>query len=255
MSETFVWTSKFRDGINRFMAATGHTLEPVMRDLFGMLVEKAHQWTPPKTWVSGKRKVESDVGRVVKSTESDKLLQMLYRRFGAVHIVDQEMTGIGGKKWHIRNTTIDPSGAMIEQAHMARRGSSGNVPRGRGHVILTTDAKRKAYIKQVQKRVGKLRAGWEGALNELGRSVPGWVSTAGGLGGRSGTVGRSTITSTINEAAFSGALDAKNATNYANDATGRIADAHKYIERRIAGPYFQRWIDQAIQRHNPTGTP
>jgi len=251
MSETFVWTSTFRDGIQRFMAETGQTVEPVMRDLMGLLVKKCFDWTPPKKRSSGQGNVASDVGRVIDSTESDRLLNMLYRRFGAVHITDQEMTGIGGKKWRIRNTTIDPSGSTLEQAHNARRNSSGTVPRTSGHVVLTTNAKRKAYTKQVQKRVGKLKAGWMGAMSELGRSVPGWVENAGGLGGRSGTVGKGGITSTIDGTNFSGALDAPNTAPYSNDATGKISDAHKYIEKYIAGKHFERWLDQAIQRHNP----
>jgi hypothetical protein len=60
-----------------------------MRDLMGLLVKKCSDWTPPKKRSSGQGKVAADVGRVIDSTESDRLLDLLYRRFGAVHITDQ----------------------------------------------------------------------------------------------------------------------------------------------------------------------
>jgi hypothetical protein len=255
MTTTFVWTKTFRDGMAEFMRETGQTIEPAVRDLFGLLVKKAYDWTPPKKRSSGTGKVASDVGRVIKSTESDKLLNMLYRRFGAVHITDQEMTGIGGKKWRIINTTIDPSGSRIEQVHASRRAANGTVPKGRGHVVLTTNDNRVAYTKRVQKRVGKLKAGWSGPMKELGRKVPAWVDAAGSSSGRSGKVGGSPIVSTINPAKWSGSMHADNATPYANDATKKIAAAHKHIEKHIAGKHFQRWLEQAIERHKPKGTP
>jgi hypothetical protein len=251
MSTTFVMTQTFKDGLQRFSAATGQTIEPVMRDLMGLLVKKCYDWTPPKKRSSGQGKVGAEVGRVIDSTETDRLLKMLYNRFGAVHITDQEMTGMGGKKWRIQNLTIDPSGATLEQAHNSRRGATGKVAKGRGHVVLTTDARRRAYTKLVQKRVGKMKSGWEGPLTELGRSVPAWVSTAGSLSGRSGSIGKSSVNSKLNIAEWTGYLDAQNATPYANDSFKKIAEAHKYIERFIAKDRFQRWLDQAIERHNP----
>jgi hypothetical protein len=254
MSTTFVMTQTFSEGLQRFSAATGQTIEPVMRDLMGLLVKKCYDWTPPQKRSSGQGKVGAEVGRVIDSTESDRLLEMLYKRFGAVHITDQEMTGIGGKKWRINNLTIDPSGSTLEQAHNARRNSSGKVLKGSGHVVLTTDAKRRAYTKQVQKRVGKMKAGWAGPLAELGKSVPAWVSTAASLSGKSGTVGKSSVVTNLNTTQMSGFLEAQNATPYANDSFKKIADAHKYIEKWIAGKHFQRWLDQAIDRHNPKGS-
>jgi hypothetical protein len=253
MSTTFVMTQTFKDGLQRFSDATGQTIEPVMRDLMGLLVKKCYDWTPPKKRSSGKAKVASEIGRVIDSTESDMLLNMLYRRFGATHITDQEMTGAGGKTWRIVNVTIDPSGSTIEQAHNARRTPSGKILKGRGHTVLTTDARRRAYTKKVQKRVGKMKAGWEGPLADLGRSIPAWVSTAGSLGGRSGAIGKTSVVSQLEPNLWSGYLDAQNSTPYANDAFKKIQEAHEYIEKFVAGKRFDRWLEQAIERHNPQG--
>jgi hypothetical protein len=172
---------------------------------------------------------------------------MLYTRFGPVTLINQEMLGEGGKKWYVRNTTLDKTGnvAGFENSHFAKR-QRRNAP-----VILTTQRAQTKYIKHVQKRVGKLKAGWQGPLEELGRKVPAWVAKAGKLRGMSPAHSPTRVNYRVNEINWSGYVDAENAADYGSDMKKRMARAHTYIEKYVAGKHIERWIEQAIERHRP----
>jgi len=247
MSETagFVWSRTFKEGLEEFKRATGGTVEPMMRDLFGLLVKKAYDWTPPENKGQGAATVERDVKKSIKATESNRLLNMLYNRFGPVTLVNQEMTGRDGAKWYVRNTTLDKTGSIsaLEGAHFARRN------RQRAPVILTTKAAQTRYIAHVKKRVGKLKAGWQGPLEESGRKVAAWVAKAGREPGMHPALTATRTNYRVNEENWSGYVDAVNAADYGRDMPGRMRRAHAYIEKYTAGKHIQRWIEQAIERH------
>lgn len=82
--------------------------------------------------------------------------------------------------------------ADLERIHkFARSKSTGRVKTGSTgqNMAVTRAPLRKAYIKQVQKQVGKLNAGWLRAANELktsARATPAWITRHGAQPGGSG---------------------------------------------------------------------
>jgi hypothetical protein len=246
---TLVFTKTFREGLEEFKRATNGSVEPMMRDLLGLIVQKAYQWTPPDNRQQGRDAVAKSINRVIKSTESDKFLNMLYARFGAVTLANQEMNKRGGGKYYIRNTTIDPDGNydVIKRNHYARR------DRGQYSRVLAPDRRAKAaYIAGVQNRVGKLKAGWQGPMEELGRSVAAYIANAGAQRGQSPSLTPTRVEYQMNIDSWTGYAAAANAAPYGRDMDGRMQRAHEHVERYIASNKIENWIRQAIARHTPT---
>jgi hypothetical protein len=78
--------------------------------------------------------------------------------------------------------------ADLERIHRLSRGSSGRVRTGRSgeNMAVTRAAVRRAYIKQAQRKVGLLNAGWLQAARELKtakRATPAWITRHGAQAG------------------------------------------------------------------------
>lgn len=249
----FIFTKDFKSQFARFQKETGGQLKDMVNPLMGLLIQKCYEWTLPKKQKDSIGSLRTDINRVLK-VGSDKYIARLHERFGTADIVSQEMRVKDGKTYTLRNVSIAKKYdlARFDSLHASRR-KAGRVTAGGGKYILTTDKIRERYIKHVKKRVGKEKAGWTAAMDQLGarKSIPAWVRTAGSTSGHSGPTGTSgAINDQMRPDEWSGFIEAYNLTSYAKNHKGQLDRAHQYIEKYVAGKHMQKWLDDLITREN-----
>lgn len=265
MSETALYldTPEFRRQADKFVKLTGQDMKPLIYDIMAQMVQNLYAWTAPPTKgnrgsrggrAGGKALVQDDIYKAAEGREQG-YLDLLYRIYGG-EINNAEWNKKGtGTKYTLRNVQISPSGDGVQDFHFGKRTRSGGVP-GRGqrdgsnvsNKILMPYNKLNKYIRDTQRRVGKLKAGWVEALQQLNAKMPpGWVKTAGRMQGKYGTASGS-FSDKSNLADMTGDLTAINNTPYARDNDGMQRRAAK-----VAQTYMQkhgdRWLERMVQKH------
>lgn len=261
----FVWTKEFKQGFREFQRKTGKDLPEFMTEAMRHLVETLYHWTPPPTRgnrgsrggrAGGKATVKDDIYQVAEGREKGylDLLQKIYGTHVEHATWRKKDTG---QQYTLRNVTIDPTGRDLQRRHFERRVRRGGVP-GRGaddgsDVANKTLAKYSAvkrYVRDTQKRVGKLKDAWTPALRATGSKLPPrWVSVAGSLQGKSGTPSGSYDETQLKPQQWAGYLEATAKSEYMRDADGFVRRAHQYVEKNILGRRLQTFLDNAIKRY------
>lgn len=228
-----------------------------------MLVETMYHWTAPPTKgnrgsrggrAGGKALVRDDIYKVAEGRELG-YVNFLYERFGP-NINDVELYKKGGvDKYRLFNVQISPSGDALSDFHKQKRSRGGRVlgkVRDGSDVknkVLSPYAKVNKYVRETQKRVGKMKAGWTTALRAVDSKLPPtWVQTAGGSAGHYGTARGSYIDET-RSAEMSGSATAINSTPYARDNDGMQRRAEKQTMLFLQ-KHGDKWLDRMVKKHN-----
>lgn len=273
MPETaqFVWEQTFEHGFQRFAEETGRSLHEFMEfEVMRVLVETCYHWTPPPTKgnvgsrggrLGGQATVTQDI-RWAFTEVSDAYLRILEERFGTGPIIGREFRRKDGTVYLIDHVYVNRSGShdVMARYHQSRRKSNGRVLTHAGSVdenigrwrprdkMLVPEGARANYIKSVNVRVGKLKAGWSPALSAVrsSRLPPGWVGKAGATSGASGQASGSYSNQMVG---FAGSITATNDTAYFRDLDGFMRRAHSYTEDFFNGPRFDKWLQSVIDKH------
>lgn len=156
-----------------------------------LLIRKVMDFTPPFKVRNAPSSTDLSVGRAAVAFDIYKTMRPFNpaaRTKGLEAILDRgnieayNIVASRSKRPEMHGTTaiqFDPT------EHLRQRDSRGRV---RGHdrrkVVLGSDVgKLKAYVKQVQERVGYAKSGWLKALLLVGGEAPGYVSKQGTGGG------------------------------------------------------------------------
>lgn len=274
MSETALYldTREFRREANRFVRETGKDLSVVYKDIMRVLVETLYHWTPPPTKgnrgsrggrAGGKAIINQDVNWIVDDKPMS-WMNILYERFGGETGAGQEWRTKSGRIWLIDSIKLNRAGNLntVDQWHKSKRKSRGRVFTHKGDEtedigrwksrdkMFVPKGTTKRYIRDVHKRVGKLKDAWANALHATGSKLPlAWVRKAGGMPGHYGTPSGG-YKDAINNQEWKGYLEATAKAAYMRDSDRFVARAHDYVQRNIMQKRLERWMEQAIQRHN-----
>ena len=259
------WETRFKTGFDRFQSETGKDVPDLMRELMRLFVEKLYHWTAPLTQGSGATGKKGGQRAVAQDVQSfsvganQQWVQDLYDRFGPGPITAEYVTR-SKKKIYFQNAEFEPSSTIAQTRlgtmHQSSRDNRGRVKRknrGEGDfrdvIMVPYDAKEK-YTKEVQKRVGKLKAGWEPALKATNSKLPpAWVSNAGQIFVASGSAAGFYDESALNPSKWSGYIEAENDVKYFRDGSGFMRRARDFIEKFVMKSRFDKWIEQMIDKH------
>jgi len=274
MTAAFVMTKGFREGFERFQRESGKDLHVYMKESMRLLVETCYHWTAPPTKGNrgsrgGRKGGQAIIARDIywmTAAVSQKYLDVLHNAFGSVEIPMSEFRRKDGTTYLIENVIVNVDGSpdMTTRYHRERRHANGRVlthadrttqdigrwsPRNK--MLMTKEARDK-YIKDTQRRVGKLKGGWSYALDQLDSKLPpGWVGSAGNMNGHSGIQPSGGFEDAILPEQWSGSMTAINRVSYFRDPEGFMARAHKHVERFMerGGKPLEGFLDRMIKRH------
>lgn len=275
MTASFVMTKNFKDGFKKFTEATGKDLKEYMREVMKLLVETCYHWTPPPTkgnrgerggQKGGKAVIAQDIYWITAAV-SERYLGILYNAFGE-EIISGRFKRKDGSTYLIELVNINYSGgeAAVDRYHESRRKQNGRVLTHAGRTsvnigrwkprnkMLMSKEVRDRYLKNTQKRVGKLKSGWGYALEQVKSKLPpNWVGNAGNLKGHSGFAPSGGFEDKMTEE-WSGHMDAINKVRYFRDIDGFMNRAHRHVESfmRKGGKPLQGFIERMIKRHGAT---
>ena len=178
-----------------YAKALGVDSRTALKRRFRILIQRIMSWTPPYNRKGsnmadaekiGKAAIRRDILRVGRIVKQEVLDFWLSDNNGSTFIADKTFNESGTiKQYHVRNTHLDQSGAILESRHRAARDRRGRVParKGRERVAVSAEVGGN-YIKKMQARSGKAKAGWLAALEGLGGSAQPWISRHGNGDGR-----------------------------------------------------------------------
>jgi hypothetical protein len=164
----------YAEALREFIRERGTTLPKALRFEGRQLALRLVKFTPPKTRAQGRKAVARDIQRAVRPLRpadfSSKRIRQLIRKrdYGALEAVfarfpqGSPLRGV---------SVVEP---RFPEMHQEARASRGRVLKFQGKVTPDTD-KVRDYIKTVQDRVGRGRAGWAVSLIALGGKPSGWI--------------------------------------------------------------------------------
>ncbi|HNQ89019.1 MAG TPA: hypothetical protein PKM73_10430 [Verrucomicrobiota bacterium] len=179
MLDLTVQTREFNDAVSRYVVALGKDARQAVRYQSMLLGKKLIQFTPPATRAQGRKAVARDIQRAVtplrvadfKSRGIRKLIRE--RDYTALQVVLAKF-----KTGPFAGFAVKP---FSPELHTSKRDSRGRVRKSAK--VATPDATEvRDYIRQVQQRVGRAKAGWVKAVTQLGGSVPDWMARHAGTG-------------------------------------------------------------------------
>ena len=258
--------AQYRQQIDRFTRETGQDASVFFLELYRMLVEVCYHWTAPPTKgrgaaaggrSAGKKAVASDIYKTSRAVWP-AYITFLQRIAGSSYIESLTLHRKGGGTYTLQNIHLNPSGNQSDllNHHTARRQlmRNGRVP-GRHNSsdpnrnkMFTTARAVARFIRDEQRKVGKLKAGWSTALKSAGSKLPpAWVTRAGAISGTSGTAS-GTFARSVDREQFRGFYEGTNRTPYFRDPS-MISRAHTMQERAMQTK-LKFWVQQQIDKYN-----
>jgi hypothetical protein len=224
--------SQVRQLFKNVAAATGQPTRDLMHDVMGLWAKSLVRETYPKKPSQGKKAVATDALKLFSTIE--------------------RMESEGLKERFKKNQPWDiPTSQLFFRPHMkdgeiksiirGKRNRSGRVPgrsgQGRDKIIVR-QAQMNKYIRDAQKRVGRLKAGWLAVLREHSFTVPAWVRNHGSS--ESEYVGKRGV----DPVSLRGEMVITNKVPYADSKLGGQFMAH-LVRLRVRdlekGFYAKRW--------------
>lgn len=259
------WAIRFRDGAEKFQKASGAELIDLFKELMRVYVEKAYHWTAPPTQGQGQtgrsgglESVEYDINRFAVSV-NQSWLEMLYKRFGPGPVTAEYRTK-AGKRLYLQDAYIESdagsAGSRLGPYHQTLRDSRGRVrktSRGTGdwrNIMIVPKSAKDKYIKDVKKRVGKMKSGWIPALYATNSKLPpAWVESAAQIFEASGKSNGYYDDSALDGSNWTGYITAENDASYFRDHSRFLFRARDHIENFVMKPQFEKWIQRMIDKH------
>jgi hypothetical protein len=164
----------YGEALAEFIRYHGATLPKALRSEGRQLALRLVKFTPPKTLSQGRKAVARDIQRAVQPLkpaqfDSKRIRQLIRKKdreaLEAVFGNFPNTSSLHGVK------VIDPN---FPEDHRKARDRRGRVRKFQ-RVVTPDAAKVRDYIKTVQERVGRGRAGWAVALLALGGNTQGWI--------------------------------------------------------------------------------
>lgn len=158
---------------------------PMLKYQAGRVVHQARRFLPPKTQAQGRKAVKRDIGRVVKGTDKG-LLKAVEDRYGSQN-VSGYITTKKGQSVRLEWDEITRDERRIAKVHQSSRNRRGRVRAqkkgwSRDHwraPVMAPKPVKNRYVKKVQKRVGRLKGGYNAAAAKLGVKTPNWIAKHG----------------------------------------------------------------------------
>ncbi|MCZ7641369.1 MAG: hypothetical protein M5U12_38105 [Verrucomicrobia bacterium] len=179
MLDLTVQTREFNDAVSRYVVALGKDARQAVRHQSMLLGRRLIQYTPPATRAQGRKAVARDIQRAVTPLrvadfESRGIRKLIRERaYSALEAVLAKF-----KSGPFARFFVKP---FSPELHTSKRDSRGRVRKSAK--VATPDATEvRDYIRQVQERVGRGKAGWVKAVTQLGGSVPEWMARHAGTG-------------------------------------------------------------------------
>jgi hypothetical protein len=268
----FVFTQQLSDGISDFVRRVGGEPAVLVRELMRVYLETLYHWTAPPTRGNmgsrggrkgGKAMVAGDIAAVMHPI-TPKYYDLLERSFGT-EIVNKEFNYKGGGKYIIDQAKlIGADESSLNDYHQSRRRNNGRTDRpgaglsggGTGRWapgrkgFARGDRPYARYVASAEKRVGKLKSGWEHPLSQVGSTMPhSWAKNAGQESGASGIAPAGSYREDLPEGTFGGSIEAENNVSYFRD-DGFMRRGVEYIESWMQNESrIERWLDQMFAKH------
>jgi len=181
-------TTDLNLALRDYIRATGQDSTAVVKKQSRLFAQQAMKRTPPKSYAQGRRAVAKDLDRIIDGAERG-FMQRIIDWHGSADFVKQEFKRKDGSNFLVEWGHVRFDGSDLEEFHNANRDKRGRVLRagdftrniGRwkanNKMIVPENVKRR-YVRKVQKRVGRLKAGWIRPITRAGgnkMSVPAWI--------------------------------------------------------------------------------
>lgn len=126
----------------------------------------------------------------------------------------------------------------VREIHEGHRNRRGRVPRRVHSKTIVGKRILNRYIRERQKGIGKLKAGWSAVAERYSLRLPAWVARHG----RS----QSAFYDDLNRQTLGGSLTAENRVDYADILSGQFMDwiLNKRVRDLTSGTYAKRWEKQ-----------
>jgi hypothetical protein len=174
-----VQTDAFNNAVTRYVTTLGKDSRAAIRYQSMLLAKRLVQFTPPKTRSQGRKAVKRDIERAVTpirpSDFSSKSIRKLIRArdYAALEVIFSRF-----ERGAMAGFAVVP---FTPELHTKRRDRRGRVRKSAK--VASPDAKEvKAYVAEVQTRVGRGKSGWAKAVTQLGGNVPAWLAKHSGTG-------------------------------------------------------------------------
>lgn len=174
------WAIKVREWIR----IVGANASEGVRYHAGLFLKDAIRFTPPKNKPQGENAIKRQLSRVFNPVAS-LFVDEIGSRCGISNI-DTFHTPPGKQiPWHLKWKRLDPSGRGMAEFHKSRRDSRGRVSSGHGFRISRNEweadyvvayEQYAEYLQATLNKVGRMKAGWISAADQLGLKVPPWIA-------------------------------------------------------------------------------
>lgn len=161
--------SRFNALIADYVSELGLEAKDVIRTQSRLFLQTAIRLTPPRTLAQGRKAAARDVRKAVAPISADDFKSEAIKRL----INRQDKAALTAALPNIRKgwQLVDFS----PELHTGARGRDGKVKRSWHRATLDVKAWKK-YVKEIQARVGRLKAAWVPALRAVGGTAPAWVA-------------------------------------------------------------------------------
>ena len=233
---------------------TRQSTPELLEGVAGLWATDLVRQTWPKKVSDGTRRVAKDIDRIVMERDADVLAEWEAVARGVTYPA-RIFRRKDGTVYGVDNTLIMFDGSKLGEHHESLRSpTTGRVTRagdydrtvGRwkfiNRAVVPGNVKRK-FIKEKQKSVGKLKAGWWTG-GRWGSKAPSWVT-------RHGTT-HSTAIDTLDRHSLSGEIGVENKVPYAERKIKGIVELtlRKRVRDLTGGFYAKRWQKQMEKRIN-----
>lgn len=175
--EAKVEAAEFMKAISAYREALGISMPDAIRKQGRLLLQKASQFTPPKTMGQGKKAVARDIKRAVYPLTVRQFKSPDLRKVISKAIRERNLRDIEAILHNAGWSRLEKVVPFSPDLHTSQRNKRGRVPDRGGVRIATPDAQQvNAYIKKVQTRVGMAKGGFALGVTMLGGSLPAWVT-------------------------------------------------------------------------------
>lgn len=242
-------TRPMEDALSEFAKLGRKSLDEVWRQQGGILVGHVIAITPPGGKNGQSLGERGGIERSAKVRGESRIAADIASIFPTAKAPEEEVRG-----WIRSGIKVKPTkhsraaqvrdiafslGDMARVHRIARNPQTGRTRSlGGDNMAFARPAMLKAYIRQEQKKVGQLNAGWLKAADDLGtakRNTPAWITRHGRRGGSSSisrTFRGTTITIANHQTWFPSGMDARVAIALKRREAGLKKAAEAILERR-----------------------
>ncbi len=227
-------TKSFNREVDKFAKRYGVSAKDVMHDQMRLWVKDLMKVTPPKTGGQGKKAILRDLRKIMVPMKDSKKLRFYEKTFGR-YVPEYVFNYIGKslKEWH--RGKRDRTG-RVRDVNNAKHKVGGYTFADKMYVKRSIFNK---YLREKQKSVGKLKAGWLPAARLFGLRAPAWVMKQASI--RGSAVDRM-------KKDGSGFLEAVNSVPWAQEVIGRWVDFTRRTRVRDLQKHLQKRLDRLGQQ-------